>query len=331
MHRDENESALLARAAAFEECPALALLSAEKLRAIAAREGMDFATALLYDRVKRSGRHAAFIARIDELQRCNLSQGSSRNTTIAIVPAAFYKEKPHSGADGRVVREAAGRSGLHCELIPLESTGTLLENSTILLDWLKQHTGEKTILVSLCKGGADVKFALGTPGADARFENVQAWINICGTLSGSPVAHWLLATRLRFFATWLYLKSGGHDLQFLREIAPSSSQPLFGPLRLLPAMQLINIIGFPLRRHLTNGFMRRCHQFISPRGPNDGGVLLADACLLPGLTFPVWGADHYLRPDHRAQQIITAILDYLTSQLPQAEPAHNRREPCRAT
>lgn len=330
MFRDDNETALRARVAAFAECPTLALLDAEKLREIAAREGVDFATALLYDRVQRADRQAAFIARIDELQQRGSAKGASRDTTIAIVPAAFYKEKPHSGADGRVVREAAARVGFHCELIPLGSTGTLAQNSTILLDWLKQHRGEKVILVSLCKGGADVKFALGAPGADRQFGKVQAWVNICGTLNGSPLAQWLLATKPRAFATWLFLKSRGRDFRFLQEITPSSSGPLCGPLRLLPAMQLINLVGFPLRGHLTNGFMRRCHKIISARGPNDGGVLLAEACRLPGLIYPVWGADHYLRPAARAQRILTAVLDYLTVEPRPAERVHNPPEPCRA-
>jgi len=331
--RDEHEPALFARAAVFAKCPTLAFLTAENLREIAAAEGVDFATALLFDRVKRSEHHAPFIERIDGFRIVNSANGANeagRSITIAIVPAAFYKEKPHSGADGRVVREAAIRMSFRCELIPLRSTGTLAENSTILLDWLKQHTAAKIILVSLCKGGADVKFALGASGAETRFANVRAWVNICGTLSGSPVAQWLLATKLRSFATWLFLKSGGRDFEFLQEIVPSPSGPLSGPVRLLPMMQLINIVGFPLRRHLTNGFMRRCHQFISPQGPNDGGVLLSEACRLPGFIYPVWGADHYLRPDERVQQIIRAVLNYLTSEPAPRDAAHSPEEPCRA-
>jgi hypothetical protein len=331
MSCDEHESVLLARAAAFSKCPGLALLNAEQLQTVAASEGIDFATAVLYDRVRRSDRFAAFIARIDELQKRDRKKAYSRRATIAIVPAAFYKEKPYSGADGRVVREAAARMGLYCELVPLHSTGTLDQNSTILLDWLKQHNSEKLILVSLCKGGADVRVALDAPAAGTRFGNVQAWVNICGTLNGSPVAQWLLATKPRSFAIWMFLKSGGHDFQFLRELATSSSGPLSGPLRILPGMQLITIVGFPLRRHLANGFMRRCHKVLCPRGPNDGGMVLADVCRMPGLVYPVWGADHYLRPDERAQRIITAVLDFLVSEPARAGMVHSREEPRRAT
>jgi len=355
---------VLADAASFSEHTTLASLSADTLRDISCRHGVDFATALLYDRVRRSSQHATFIAQIaeqTELSRANSGGGIPRSrsagtpdATIAVIPAAFYKEKPHSGADGRVVREAAAQLGLGCELIPLQSTGTLAENAAILLDWLAAHHDKSVILVSLCKGGADVKFALNSPDAGARFANVAAWVNICGTLNGSPVARWLLATRPRFFAAWLFCKCKRLNFDFLRELVPSprnspspglrppspplaageregrggasrfsgsKSEPWLGessppsplsvPLRLPPGLRLVSIVGFPLRRHLTNAFMRRCHQIISPLGPNDGGLLLADACHLPGVVYPVWGADHYLRPQNRGRQIIAAVLLHL--------------------
>ena len=217
-----DDAGVLADAASFSEHTTLASLSANTLRDISCRHGVDFATALLYDRVRRSPQHATFIAQIAE--QIELSRARSARTpdaTIAVIPAAFYKEKPHSGADGRVVREAAAQLGLGCELIPLQSTGTLAENAAILLDWLAAHHDKSVILVSLCKGGADVKFALNSPEAGARLANAAAWVNICGTLNGSPVARWLLATRPRFFAAWLFCKCKRLNFDFLRELVTS--------------------------------------------------------------------------------------------------------------
>lgn len=319
--RIEEEGALRGRASAFPEFPSLALLTAEKLREIAAREGVDFATALLYDRVMRSPQHSPFIARIDQWQSNHRKNGPNRDVIVAVVPAAFYKENPGSGADGRLIREEAVLLGLPCELIPLASTGTLAENSKTILKWLAEHRGKKIILVSICKGGADVKFALGSTDGRERFGDVLAWVNICGTLNGSPVAELLLATKTRFFIAWLYCKCRGRNLTFLREIAPSTQVPLSGELQLPVSMRLINLVGFPLRRHLTNRFTRQCHRFVSRQGPTDGGVLLADVCRLPGVIYPVWGADHYLRPEARARRIISSVLEYLTGE-------NNREELC---
>ncbi len=307
---DAEDLALLATAAAHPDFLSLAELTPDALRDIATRQGVDFATALLYQRVRASRRHAPFIAAIESAPATPTVPLVSADTVIAIVPAAFYRQMPHAGADGHVVRETAIQLGLPCELVPLQSAGTLAENGRILRDWLVRHRERKIILVSLCKGGADVKHALQSGDATC-FVPVIAWVNICGTLDGSPFAQWLLASKPRFIATWIYFRCQRRDFELLREIVPAPDGPLAGPLRLPPTMRLITIVGFPRRRHLSNGFMRRCHRFISPRGPNDGGVLLADACRLPGSLYPVWGADHYLRPEARARSLLAAVFAQL--------------------
>jgi hypothetical protein len=303
---------LLARAASHPENLSLADLTPEKVCAISAREGVDFATALLYERVRRSPQHSAFIAQIDGWQPANHSIGG-QDVTIGVVPAAFYRENPDSGADGGLVLEEAHRLGFRAVLIPVSSNGTLQQNAKTILDWLADHRGERIILVSLCKGGPDVKSALSRPDAPEHFRQVSAWVNICGTLNGSLVAEWMLASKPSFFIAWLYCKYHGSNLDFLRELVPSAPGPLSAPLKLPAGMRLINVVGFPLQRHLTNRFMRLCHQRVSRRGPTDGGVVLADVCALPGVMYPLWGGDHYLRPAARARRVISAVLEVLVA------------------
>lgn len=309
----KEDRVLLDHVAVFPQFQSLPELTRERLRDLSMAYGVDFATALLYDRVKRSPQHLAFINKIDQAQLPQVSKTARQTMRIAVVPAAFYKETPGSGADGRVILEAARGLGLRAELIPVSSTGTLEENSGFILNWLADHHRERIILISLCKGGADAKFALSLPHAENRFRNVTSWINICGTLNGSPVAEWLLGSRPGFFVAWLYCKCRGHDLSFIRELQFSPQSPVSRPLRLPAFIRLINIVGFPLERHLTNRFMRLCYQRVSSRGPTDGGLLLADLCSLPGVIYPVWGADHYLRPDTRARKIISAVLEHLAA------------------
>jgi hypothetical protein len=38
---------------------------------------------------------------------------------------------------------------------------------------------------------------------------------------------------------------------------------------------------------------------------------LADVCALPGLIYPLWGADHYLRPQADVRELVLAVLQYL--------------------
>ena len=304
----ESEALLLNRAE-WHETGSLAELTSEKLRQVTFRMGIDFATALLFDRLTRESRHAAFIETIDQTKP--VPSIRNQQTTVAILPAAFYKEKPHSGADGKLVREEAFRLGFKCETVPLLSIGTLEENSTLLLEWLARHRGEQIILVSLCKSGADLKFALRRADARTLFCDVFAWVNICGTVNGSALVQTMMGSKLQKLVAWLCFKGNRHHLDALRELLPTPGGPLASRLKLPDTMRLISLVGFPLKQHLTNAFMRKCHQTLSRLGPNDGGVLLHDVCGLPGLIYPIWGADHYLRPEQRARRIIAAVLDYL--------------------
>nr|MBA3939050.1 hypothetical protein [Planctomycetota bacterium] len=50
----------------------------------------------------------------------------------------------------------------------------------------------------------------------------------------------------------------------------------------------------PLACHLRRPVARSA-AWLARSGPNDGYVLLEDACIAPGHLVPLWGADHYLR------------------------------------
>ena len=58
-----HDRILLERAASWTRHPSLAELTVDVLRELAGREGIDFATALLYDRVLRAAEHGPFAAR----------------------------------------------------------------------------------------------------------------------------------------------------------------------------------------------------------------------------------------------------------------------------
>jgi len=176
---------------------------------------------------------------------------------------------------------------------------------------LTQQPARPLILASLSKGGADVKMALAEPGAERAFANVAAWINLCGILDGTPMAEWLLSWRWGAVLNRLYHRLRGQSLTFLRDLRYGAGQPLDFPLRLPAHLRLISVVGFPLREHLVRGIARRCHRRLAPLGPNDGGLVLADVCALPGLVYPLWGADHYLQPKSGVRELVAAILQYL--------------------
>ncbi|HEX5716774.1 MAG TPA: hypothetical protein VF179_11495 [Thermoanaerobaculia bacterium] len=278
-------------------------------------EGIDAATERLYRSVLESPLHGPFIRRVDEICRQPAPGAWGRDAVLAIVPGASYREHLTSGADGRLVREEAERIGCATDLVPLATTGTLRQNARILCDWLAAQPVRPVILASLSKGGPDVKMALAEPDAERAFRNVAAWISLCGILDGTPMADWLLSRSPGAVLIRLYHRLRGQSTDFLRDLRYGPGSTLDFPLGLPRHIRLISIVGFPLQEHLTRRVSRRCHGRLSALGPNDGGLILADVCALPGLLYPIWGADHYLQPKQDVRALVRAILQYLDETL----------------
>jgi len=279
-----------------------AALTPAVLAQLTREHGVDFATALWYDRVRSAEPHREFIEAVEALDAdAALAPTSAR---LLLAPAAFWREYPQFGADGAAVLGVARDLGLDAEMIRTASTGSVSENARIIREALEKEADGSVILASLSKGGADVRLALEQDPALTR--KVRAWINVCGIIHGSPLVDgmldgpWWRRLALRaFLARW----RAGFGL--LRE---SRHAPF--PRATAPAgVYVVNVVACPLSAH-TAGAITRRHRQLGARGPNDGSTLLTDAIVDGGVIYPVWGADHYFRtPD--APVLIRRILLHL--------------------
>ena len=314
-HGSDYELQLAQRVASWADDADLAQLDTDRLREITAGHGVDFATRLLWERVRDSHRHGPFMTQVDRLRRDQPVPRSMHGVTFAIAPGAFYRELPRIDSDGRLLRAIAENYGCRSELIPVPSTASLPHNATCIIDWLLGQPPGPIILTSLSKGGADVRLALARPEAEQAFRHVVAWINICGMVQGTPLVPNLLMRPLRSWLVRGFFRWRGLDFQMVRHLQPAA--PLWSePLKLPGHIRLVSVVGFPLEHQMTTRRMRMWRRKLDPLGPNDGGVLLADVLALPGRVYPVWGSDHYLRPDLAGtDQIAAAILQLLGTEL----------------
>jgi hypothetical protein len=278
-------------------------------------ENLDDASMRLYRSVCEAEPHREFIATIEQLMREPASAPPPSDTTLVIVPAAFYRENPRSGADGHIVRAQAEALGWKVEAIPLASDGSTLANARTITEWLSAKRDGRLVLASLSKGGSDLKVALAQPGAAQAFERVACWINLCGILDGTPLSEWLLSWQVEAALSRLYYRLLGITVDFVRDLRRESGGPLDFDLRLPAHLQLISVAGFPLRKHMTSGLGRRCYERVAVHGPNDGVIVLADVCAQPGLIYPIWGADHLLRSGTDINKLMRALLQYVGRQL----------------
>lgn len=299
----EPDAPLRKRVAAWNEANACATLNFAKL---AESEGIDFATALLYDRLLRTESNAHFLQR---------AKAAARHSTrlevdvIGVVPGAFHRQHPHTGADGARILQIAREFGCAAETVPVGSLGTLAENANILRQWLKLHSGKRIALLSLSKGSADVKYALSSADSSIAFADVCAWVSLSGLVQGTPLIGWLRRRPLRWWGVRAILLWHGLSMHALKELDHDAGTVL-RPWPTIPkSMRVVHVYGFPLAPHLSHRWAPKAHQRLASLGPNDGGgVLLEDLLNLPGTICPVWGADHYLTPSWDAYPLLRGIV-----------------------
>ncbi len=269
-------------------------LTGEQLARLTKERGVDFATALFYDRVRRSREHGPFIRDLEAIEP-DLAALPHLEGKVLVAPASFYDTFPEYGGDGLLVRQIAEQFGQRAEKLPLPSTGAVSECATRIQDVLAGEPDGSVILVSLCKGGADVRVALERRSDLAR--KVRAWVQINGLIRGYPLFKvWFSGPRRLWWRLILraYLSYAHAKPDLAEELKYGPDTLLAAPATAPPGIPVINVLGFPLQSHLV-GTLRSRHRQLSHLGPNDGFTLLRDAIVEPGLLYPVWGADHYFR------------------------------------
>jgi hypothetical protein len=278
-------------------------LSRDALAELSRRRGADVATTLFHEHI--SEWHADFIREIKDIDpaACLRVPG-----TLLVAPAAFWKEYPRYGGDGRLLRRVAESFGMSTRLAPVPSTASVTRAAGILASELDRFADGEVVLASLSKGGADVRVALDRWPALAR--KIRAWVQVAGLLRGSPVVTDLLES-----AWWRrgvargFLAYTRADPQFLRELAWGRSPRLATPVDAPAGVTVISVVGFPLARHLRGNVAKR-HARMARLGPNDGSTLVHDAIVDGGHVYPVWGADHYMRGPN-VEPLLRRLLAYL--------------------
>ncbi len=313
------DAQLLHQAHAVNEVPTLDACSVDAMRDVSHRLGIELATAILLDRVACSPVHAPFINQIEAIRKSLVSRRAKIAARLVIVPGAYYKEYPEIGGDGRILRAVADRLGCPMELIPTASVGGLQKNARLINSVIRASREKNVILLSLSKGSADVKAALALPDAAEAFAHVKAWVDLCGITHGTPLTARLENSRLLTLITRLIFWLRGHDFQFARDLTTRAGGPLDRWPHMPEHLRIIHVAGFPLPQHLSAPLLQRNYRRLIHLGPNDGCGLLAHAREWPGLIYPLWGVDHYLRPAWDICTLTEAILLYLGDECGLAE------------
>ena len=293
----------------------------DRIRQYGEAHGLDAATQALYEAVRKSCRHQDAIEQIDGF--CEKDQShkttSEQCPLFVVVPGFLHKEYPSSGADGRMLIEAAQQRGWPVEVIPVTSTGRLTDNANTIIQWLQAHADRPIVMASISKGSSDIVAALSDPRADQAFANVVGWVNVCGIIHGSPVVDAISRKKLLMLFFRAMFAVRGWCFASVTDLAYKRG-PLGDELTLPASIKTVHAVGFPLEDDFVHSRLRKFRNLVGEAGPNDGAILLLDSILAPGVVYPVQGADHYMRPRHQMQRLLQGLLDYVTSDW--QEPDH---------
>lgn len=258
--------------------------------ALAADRGVDVATAALFVRASLRIRSLR-----EELERF-VEARSPRKVQVLVVPGALHQHHDDTGADGKRLVAIAKREGMAATVARIPSLGMLDANAAVLARELAALDGP-VVVVSLCKGSADMKKALSLPSAADVFSRVVGWLDLCGPLEGTQFVRLLRNRRLLHLGVTLQLAWRGLTMEPFKELTCEPGGIGSVPLSVPPHMRRIRMLGFPLARHLSHRWSLRGHKGMAHLGPNDGGgLLLAPAASWDPALVPVFGADHHLRP-----------------------------------
>ncbi len=266
------------------------LPEASWLHSLTGEHGVDFATAVLYEALRAHPKHGEFAARIEALA---MPREGGVAGKLVVVPGLVWEDYPQLGADGNLIIDVARRLGFDVERVPVRGRSTLSSNARDITQFVAGLEASDAWLVSLSKGSADLRLAMSGRFGAFPWGKFRGWINICGSPNGSDLASLLTATPLRRLEARALCLASRIPFQAMLEIA--SSHESWCAMPASPAgFHTINIVGLPLRWHVSRMLAAR-HRMLSALGPNDGVVLCANAFVLPGVIYPLWGYDHYFR------------------------------------
>lgn len=314
---DLSDAEILTAAAAYVRAPRLEQVTPTILREIALDRGIDFATSVLYDRVRRSQRHQPLIRWMESSEACSVS--GEALPQVLIVPALYDPNQLDDAPSGRFIIELAATVGLQAHWLELPPSRTISHASQKVAESVAALSGP-VIIVSLSRSSADVKHALAALSLDDRRQRVAGWLSVTGVLKGTPLINELLDGPVSSSLMRGSLRRNGIPETVFEDLVRGPGSLCWAPLAVEAELPIVHLAAFPRRRHLE-AMARSKHERrwlwlvrrfkLDRYGPHEGAALLGDLLNEPGEIMPVWGVPHWLCPEWNLDRLIPRALCYL--------------------
>ncbi|MEX0802135.1 MAG: hypothetical protein WD688_02270 [Candidatus Binatia bacterium] len=243
-----------------------------ELKRLSDEFSIDFAALYLADWIARTPADRNFrdaFLRAQDYTRIAIRDGrvklpaQATDYEVVLVPGYLYKRYPLTGADLAAPIAALRRVGLAHHFIETDEEGAIEANATLITQTIqaRAYMKRRLIVVSVSKSGPEVALAL-TQLAPTVTRHVAAWINIVGTLRGTPLADESLAQQLEELI-------GRVDIAGIESLTTERSRRRFETLRIPQHILVLNYIGIPLTGSISS-LARTGFVDLRKHGPNDG-------------------------------------------------------------
>ena len=158
------------------------------LAEISRAHGLDLAAMVFYRAVLDSPIHGVLARRLDAVTLPSELPPAARSAPkLLVVPAFFHRERPDLGGDGRLIVEIARACGLDAAVVPVGSRATAAANAAVVWEAIEREPSPAVWLLSLSKGGPEVRLALEDQRRAPGARHVRGWVNVSGIVRGSHV------------------------------------------------------------------------------------------------------------------------------------------------
>lgn len=286
----------------------------DELKRISDAFSVDFAALYMADRILGAPENREFrLAYERNWRRARAALGGGgvppaapADYEVMLVPGFLYQRYPVTGANLAAPRAALKKFGWAHFFVETVEDGTIEANAEIVMAAIRARAsgGRRLIVVSVSKSGPEVALAL-TQLAPAETRAVAAWVNVAGTIQGSPLAD------DRSFQLENY--TGNIDMVGVESLSTPRSRRRFAGFRVPEQLLLVNYIGVPVVGSVSM-LARPGFYHLRSFGPNDGLVLLPDLIVPGGVTLAEVGPDHFLL-DEDVEATTAAMLATVIEQL----------------
>jgi hypothetical protein len=207
---------------------------------------------------------------------------------VVFAPGYHYRKYPETGADLAAPRRALSDAGLATDWIETGESSSIEANSELIAEYLRSRApvGRKIIMISASKSGPEVALALSQLSREDA-QPIKAWINIVGTLQGTPLADEVFGDGV-LSGYRAEVEDAG-----LRSMTTSLGRARYRRFKTPDDLLIINYIGIPVTGTVSD-LAQDFYMILRPYGPNDGLNLMTDVIAPKSLTLAEFGRDHYL-------------------------------------